>query len=316
MLTLGHEALADLASSFPDVEFVRADGAADLRPHLADVEAVVLVGFAYTAEVAAMLANEAPRLRWIQSANAGVDSLFKKGVPSDIPLTHGPTIWGPGVAEHAVALLLGLLRRFPELERNRARHAWDRDAMVRRMESLEGRLVLCLGFGKIGRGVAQRLKPFGSRVVGFATSARADVDAEAIVGLDRLDDYLPEADAVVIALPSSEETRGLISRERLALMKPSALLVNVARGDIVDEAALAECLAQGRLAGASLDAFEREPLPADDPFWDLENVILTPHIAGFGGNAFGRLAELVGENLRRYQAGEPLLYPVKMPDGG
>jgi phosphoglycerate dehydrogenase-like enzyme len=112
MLTLGHEAMAALAPEFPDVDFVRADSAAALRPHLADVEAVVLVGFAYTAEVAAMLTGEAPRLGWIQSANAGVDSLFKKGVPRGIPLTHGPTIWGPGVAEHAVALLLGLLRGF------------------------------------------------------------------------------------------------------------------------------------------------------------------------------------------------------------
>ena len=314
MLTDGHEALAGVAAAFPTVRFIRIDDDDALGRHAPELEVLLTVGFRYTASAAKILRDGAPALKWIQWANAGIDTLLRHGIPPGVAVTYAPTVWGPTVAEHAVAMLLGLARRFPDLERDRAAAAWNRADRAAAMVSLDGMLVLCLGFGAIGRSAAQRLRPFGARIVAFARSARQDPDAEAILGLDRLDDFLPQADAVVIALPSAPGCRGLLDRRRLASMKPSAILINVARGDIVDEDALADALSAGRLSGAGLDVFSTEPLPSDRRLWRAPNTILSPHLGGYGGKAYERLADLLRTNLERYLSGRTLLHPIVRED--
>ena len=312
MLIEGHDAIAAVAHDFPKVQFVRIDDTPTLRANAHDLEGLIVFGFRYGDEVVSILRNEAPSLKWIQWANAGIDTLLRHGYPRNVAITYAPTVWGSTVAEHAVALLLGIARQFPRLERDRVRSQWQRHELSKTLASIEGRIVILMGLGPIGRGIAQRLRGFGTRVIAVASTSRDDPDVETVLSLDRLDEVLPSADALVIAIPSSSATRGIIDRRRLGTMKRSAILVNVARGDIVDEIAMAEALAEGSLAGAGLDAFSREPLPANHPFWGLSNVILSPHVAGNGGPAYERLAALLRDNLGRYLSGEQLLYPAPL----
>jgi phosphoglycerate dehydrogenase-like enzyme len=200
-----------------------------------------------------------------------------------------------------------------QAERDRAKGEWGRPAMLRASGSLEGLRLVVLGFGNIGREAALRARAFGMKVTGIARSPRREELAEQIVGPDQLRAWLPQADVLLIAAPLNSGTRGLIGAAELALMKPASLVVNVARGEIVSETALAEALAAGRLAGAGIDVFDTEPLPKEHPFWALGNVILTPHTAGFGSTAgFGRMAAIVGDNAQRLIAGQPLLHVVDM----
>jgi phosphoglycerate dehydrogenase-like enzyme len=304
----GFDVLATHAQTVDGLRIVRAQSAAELGREIEDADVAMLGASFYTAEAARVVRERAPRLRWIQTASAGYDPFVKHGVPASIAVTNASGVWGATVAEHAMALLLGLTRRLPEAERNRAARDYRREEMSDLMQSLEGGNLLVIGYGSIGREVARRADAFAMRVTVATRSGRAD--GRDAVTLDRLDTVLPRADAVVACVPLTAATRQIISTQALAAMKPSAVLVNVARGEIVDQAALIEALRAGRLRGAGLDVFETEPLPADDPLWTLPNVILTPHVAGYAAASFDRLARLFVDNLHRLRAGQPLVNRV------
>jgi phosphoglycerate dehydrogenase-like enzyme len=174
------------------------------------------------------------------------------------------------------------------------------------VNELPGKTVLVVGFGEIGREVARLAQAFGMRVL--AVKRAADDTAS---GPDRLDDFVAEADAVVVTLPLTEETRGLIGRDTIARMRDGAILVNVGRGAVVDEEALVEALASGKLAGAALDVFAEEPLPAASPLWELDNVILSPHTAALSLRENERIVDLFAENLRRYLRSDELLSRIR-----
>ena len=292
------------------VEAVTVGDTAAMTRELADADALWAWPAFYDAELVEVLARHRPRLRWVQLPTMGYDPVELHGVPSGVTVTTAGDAYAPTVAEHALTLLLALVRRVPEAVRNADQHRWDQTG-ARAIGTLHGATVTVVGFGNIGREVAVRLRGFGARVVAVSRSGRPDSLADEVVAADRLFDALGRSDAVVLAVPLNAQTRHLIDARALAAMQPHALLINIARGGVVDQAALTTALAEGRLGGAGLDVTDPEPLPADDPLWTLPNALITPHVAGYGGDvAPRRILALVERNLQHFIAGRPLESPA------
>jgi phosphoglycerate dehydrogenase-like enzyme len=288
-IALAFAAGPELARALPDAEVIVAQG-------LSDDEL-----------------DRAQRLRWLSSWAAGVErvarlALFARG----IVLTNASGVHGPNIAEHLLAMILMFTRAMPRLHRAQLARRWERSAASRSdgPGELTGKTLLIVGLGRIGEALAVRARPFGVRLVAVKhdPSARHDagVAVDELVGMDRLDEVLGRADHVCLTVPLTRETHHLIDARRLARMRPTAHLYNIARGAVVDQAALVDALRSGRLAGAGLDVFEHEPLPEDSPLWDLDNVILTPHVAGATPHYFERAAALFADNLDRFLSGQPL----------
>lgn len=312
-LTAGFPELARACAGLDGAILVAPEDAQDFAREIGDAAALVVHNARYSAEIATIVNGRARRLRWIQLATQGSDALSRHGIPPGAVVTNAADVWTPAVAEHTLALLLGLVRRLPQLERNRARAEWLKEETIASLSCLRGKTLLVLGAGNIGGEVARKAKAFGMRAIGVARTARSKRPFASVVPVERLAEVLPLADALVVALPLTEKTRRLVGARELGLLKPEAVLVNVARGGIVDERALVAALATGRLAGAGLDVFEQEPPPSDHPLWRLPNVILSPHVAGYGDpEVLERLARLVRDNVARYLAGKPLRHRIEL----
>ncbi len=297
--------LAGLAARH-GVDLVVVDDTPALLAALADADAAWLWPAFYDAQLVAALERHAARLRWVQLATMGYDAVEAHGVPRGVTVTYAGDAYAPTVAEHALALLLALFRQLPAALRNGAERRWDQ-SVSRRIATLNEATVGVLGFGPIGRAIAGRLRACGARVVAITRSGSPDALADAVFPSTRLLDALPGCDALIVAAPLNDQTRGLIGARALAALPPHARLVNIARGGLVDHAALHAALAAGRLAGAALDVTAPEPLPPDDPLWTNPDVIVTPHVAGYGGDVPGRrVTELIERNLIAYRAGRPL----------
>jgi len=243
-----------------------------------------------------------PRLRWLQTTGAGVEGqLYPSLRKSDVILTNAKGIHAPYCAEHAFALLLGLTRALPDYVRDQDARRWTARPLI----EIGGWTLGLIGLGGFGREMAQRGKGFRMHVLGY-DPYRADPPPHVDETTTDLDELLRRADVVMVACPYTRETRHLLDARALALMKPTSYLISVTRGGIVDEAALIEVLQERRIAGAGLDVFEQEPLPAESPLWTLDNVILTPHAAGRSQNRPRPTVELFCDNLRRFLAGRPL----------
>jgi phosphoglycerate dehydrogenase-like enzyme len=299
----------DLRPALPDgVAAVAYDPGAPLPDEHLDAEALVVWGSGRARLEA--IARDARRLRWVQSLAAGPDSVLAAGFGPDVALTSGRGLHDAPVAEHALALLLAAARRLHRLRDAQHARVWRDDLGGIQplrdpgaFRSLIGASIVIWGFGRIGRRLAGYLRAMGAEVAGVARSAGAR-DGVPVVDEAGADALLPGADALVLVLPSLPSTRRTLDARRLALLPAHAWVVNVGRGDTIDEGALAAALRGGRLGGAALDVFEEEPLPAASPLWGLDDVILTPHAAG--GRPYGAEA-LIEENLRRLLAGTPLL---------
>jgi phosphoglycerate dehydrogenase-like enzyme len=259
-------------------------------------------------ELAPTLASR-PNLRWIQGTSAGVGRLVERVglLESDVTVTTASGVHARPLAEFALLAMLMFGKNTLHLMRQQGDHRWERHAD----EEIRGKVVCVVGLGKIGHEVARLARALDARVVGTVRDpgarTAAELGVDELLPTDRLDELLPIADVVVLATPHTHETHRLFDARRLALLKPSAILVNVARGDVVDEAALTEALQTGRLRGAALDVFEKEPLPADSPLWDLDNVFISPHSASTVASENERIAELFCENLENYLEGAPLV---------
>ena len=270
-------------------------------------EAEVLFDFG-PLELAPTLAAR-PRLRWIQATSAGVGKLADRVglTQSSVAVTTASGVHARPLAEFVLLAMLMFGKDVLRLEREQREHRWERFAG----EEVAGKTVCVVGLGKIGREVARLSRALDARVVGTVREVRErtpeDLGVDRLEPTDRLDELLPEADVLVLAVPHTALTDRILDARRLALLKPGAILVNIARGDIVDEAALAEALASGRLRGAALDVFEQEPLPPESPLWDLPNVFVSPHSASTVAAENERIVELFQENIRRYLEGQPLL---------
>ena len=237
-------------------------------------------------------------LRYLQITSAGLDRIPLDWVRErGIKLCNAEGVYSGPMAEWTVMRILELLRRVPQDFRMQLAGEYKRDF---KWQELAGKKVFLAGFGAYGREIARRLKPFGVTLTVFNRSRKEDPNVDEFLPLSELKARLPEADILVLAVALTDGTRHLIGADAFARMKRGALLVNASRGPVVDEAALVTALTDGTLAGAALDVFETEPLPADSPLWKLENVLLSAHNSYFGNNNHRRMMELVLKNLREY----------------
>ena len=260
----------------------------------------------------------AKQMRWLCTASAGVDHYMDASLwPNpDCILTNSSGAYGTTISEHIVMVSLMLLRRMPEYQPFIDQHEWAQHFYP--IRSVTGSSVIILGTGDIGSHTARRMKALGANITGVSRSGRSGEPAfDKVIPSSELDSVLPTADLLVIALPATPETAGILSRERIALLPASAYVINVGRGSAIDQDALAEALQERRLAGAALDVMVPEPLPSDHPLWTCPNTILTPHISG--NMSLGLTCQLAVEmfcrDLAHYAAGEPLEHLVDRARG-
>ena len=295
-----------LQSQFPDVDFVTVASIGDARRAVADADAVI--GYCNEEVVGA-----AERLVWVQVGSAGVERCLTTGAIADgtVLLTNMQKMSSPVIGEHAVALMLSLARGLPQQSKAMSGGEWNRNfGDELGMFSVEGRTLLVVGLGGIGKAAAKRASALGMRVVATRNSSREGPDYVDYVGLsDELFDLAAEADVVINALPLTPQTQGIFDRAFFDAAKPGIIFVNVARGGSVVTDDLVAALKDGRVVSAGLDVTDPEPLPADHELWQLPNVIITPHIAWYGSSG-DRERALALENVRRFIAGDALLNVV------
>jgi len=296
--------LAKLKQQLQPAEIIHAQDAAEIMSALARADVAILSG-----DLDDRFAD-APRLRWIHCDHAGLNKSARPWV-----LEHGLFVTSssgrsaPALAEHAFLFMLLFAYRYPMFLEAQRQHRWGFEGQ-NQLRGLIGKTIGVVGLGNTGREIATRARAMGMRVLGYRRSAEAVPNVDRLYASARgesLDDLLRESDFVVLATPLSDATHHLIGARELALMKSSGVLVNMARGAVVDEAALIDAMRAGRIAGAGLDTFEQEPLAPDSPIWDLPNVLITPHTTPQVPDRTGRSFEMISENIRRYRAGERML---------
>ena len=289
------------------LDFLVARDEGELLRALPEADALWITPTYYLPAVPQAVMAKPGALKWIGLTSAGYDVLLRNGVPPGVTLTYAVSVHGPAVAEHAVALLLALLRQLPRAFAAQEHAKWDAPAMIASMRSLEDLTVAIVGFGSIGGAIATRLRPLAKRILGVSRSGASDPRADDMFPSARLHEALAQSDAVILSVTYGPETQHLIDAVALGQMPPGALLINVSRGGVVDGTALHRALAEGSLGGAALDVSDPEPLPARDPLWRTPGVIITPHIGSFGSRATGaRLADQYERNLERFARGEEL----------
>jgi len=235
-------------------------------------------------------------VRWFQFLSAGRDRLMRAGLPPAIELFGPGEALAPAVAEHAFALALSLYRGIPQAVSSAN---WDR-RIAARMRAMEGDTALVVGLGAIGRDVARRARAFGMRVMAATRSPRPDPNCDEVRPLEALPELLPQAGVVFLTLALTSETRHTLGAPQFAAMRDGAFIVNVGRGGLLDQSALAAALSSGKLGGAGLDVCDPEPLPDDDPLWRAPNLVVTPHVAAIGSwRSEQRLAALVADRAIR-----------------
>jgi len=269
-------------------------------------EADILYAWKFPPELYPM----ATRLSWLQAMGAGVDWALVPTLPAGVVVTRIPGIFGPWMREYVLGWCLSITQRTETYRRAQRERHWRQDILP---ERLAGKTMAIVGLGDIGRTIAAGAAALGLRVIGVSRSGRAVRGVERVVRLPRLERALSEADFVIVVLPLTEDTRGLVGAQALAAMKPTAWLFNIGRGAVVDEPALIGALKAHRIGGAVLDVFPTEPLPSDHPLWGLDNVVVTPHVSGPSTPA--EITPVFNDNLARWLAGRPLRHVVDRARG-
>ena len=304
-----------LKTEFPQIEVIHRENYDGLTEHLRDAE--IVLAFSLRPEQF----KAAQKLRWIHAPTAAVHQLmFPELVKRDVVLTNAHEVHGPVVAEHVIALIFALAKKIPQATRLQQKRIWGQDAMWNdgsRPREIAGSTLGLIGLGSIGRRVARMASALGMHVIAVREHPEKEKPegVSAVYASAQLKELLSQSDFVVMAAPLTDTTRGSIDADRLSAIRPDAHLINVGRGAQVNEAALAKALRNHRIAGAALDVFEQEPLPAESPLWELENLLITPHTAGLTEKLWQRHYALFSENLRRYLAHEPLLFIVDKSKG-
>ncbi len=304
-----------LKAEFPKIDVAHLTSYDGAEQHLRDCD--ILFAFALRPEQFTLAKN----LRWIHAPTAAVHQLlFPELVNSDVVLSNAREVHGPVVAELVIALMFALAKKIPQAVRLQQKHVWGKSAIWNdgpRPREIAGATLGLIGLGGIGRAVARMASALGMRVI----AAREHPEKERPQGVDavyasaQVNEVLSQSDFVVVAAPLTDATRGLINAERLAAMRQDAYLINVGRGPHVDEGALADALRNHRIAGAALDVFDQEPVPAESPLWDLENLLVTPHTGSLTEKLWPRHYTVFSENLKRYLAHQPLLFTVDKRKG-
>jgi phosphoglycerate dehydrogenase-like enzyme len=312
--TLPRAYVDQLRRDFPQHRFLDAWDPEALARLLPEADA------AFTASIDRKAFGTLPRLRWVQSPAAGVGGLLSPDlVSSPIVLTSARGVRARAIAEHVLGVTIALARQLPLVLRRQAAHTWALDELETAgvVRTLHGRRMGIVGLGSIGLEVAKVAAPFGMSVTAIRRRVGEPVPevVEEVLPPEGLPVLLAKSDVIVLAAPLTSGTRHLIDRAALDGTRRGALLVNVGRGKLLDDEAVVAALRDGRLGGAALDVFTREPLDPASPYWDLPNVIVTPHIAGAMEDYWTPLVALFTENLRRFEAGRPLLNVVDKSAG-
>lgn len=286
---------AAIKNALPQLAVVATADAAEAQSHMH--EATVLVAKAQ--DILPSMLAVAPRLGWIQALTTGVDPLRTLPLQPQTLITSGRGIHGPQMGELTVLLMLSLYRQFPRMLANQRDSQWQRWGQ----RLLLGRTVVIVGVGTISEAIAARCRPFGLKVIGISSRSEAPGFDE-MHPRERLVEVAARADFLLVVVPYEPATHHLIDAQVLAAMRPDAFLINIARGNVVDEIALIQALQSGRIAGAGLDVFAEEPLPTASPLWRLPNVIVTPHIGGMSDIYAEQILPLLLHNLQAWSAGD------------
>lgn len=297
---------ARLKEEFSDIEFVQLPNDHRLAREIPDTD--IFIGWSLKPEFLAT----ASKLKWIHSPAAAVNQLLSPElVRSDIVVTNSTGVHGPVVAEHAVALLLALAKRLPRSMQYQAKKQWSQTELWNeqpRPREVDGATVAVIGMGVIGSEFTRRAKALGLRVLAVReNSEKGAAGADQVFSSSQIDQALAQADYVLVCAPLTPASAGIINKARLQRMKKDAYLINVSRGQLIDEPALLEALEKRRIAGAALDVFCQEPLPRSSRFWKLDNVLITPHTAAVTERLWERHFRFIVENLKRFLAGQTLL---------
>lgn len=293
----------------PDRELLITRDHAEMHARLDDLE--IVAGYPPR-----QLLLDAPALRWYQQWSAGADWLLRhpEALERAFVITNARGIHAGQITEHVFAQLLALARHLPAAHAAQQRREWWKPA-ANDLFDLEGKAMLVIGTGAIGARIMRVAQAFGMDVIGVRRTPGEDAGPPRIVSVDRLDRELPAADVVVMTTPLTARTRNMLDERRLRLMKPGAYLINIGRGGTIDETALAAALTDGHLAGAGLDVFAQEPLPADSPLWDSPNLLITGHYSGDTPDYDRRALALFLDNLERYVAGREMRNVVDKVEG-
>ncbi|WAL62492.1 D-2-hydroxyacid dehydrogenase [Thermocoleostomius sinensis] len=290
-----------------DVEAVWADADGNLKGGDASDAEIYFNGFYLKQSVLHRVLEAAPNLRWQHTPSAGVDHILKstKFLERQIILTNSAGVYAIPIAEFVMMLILNRAKQFPALRTRQAQRHWHQEIGFTFQELVDATLLI-IGAGSIGQAIADRASAFGMRVWGSRSRPDPLPAFERVVGRDEWRSVLPEADYVVVATPLTTDTIGMIDEAAFRSMRSTAYFINIARGAVVNEPALLTALKEGWIAGAGLDTFSTEPLPAESSFWSLPNVVISPHCSGFSPQNDRRLVELFLDNLTRYRQGQPL----------
>jgi len=295
-----------LGQEFPGLEIVQRSNYDGIEAELRDTEVIFTISLRPTQFTAAS------QLRWIHAPTAAVHQfMFPELIQSQVVLTNSTEVHGPVVAEHVMALIFALAKKIPQAALLQREKVWGQESMWnegQHLREIAGATLGLIGVGSIGRRVAQMASGLGMKVIAVREHVQKGTPqgVQAVYSAAELDRLLAQSDFVVLAAPLLATTQRLMNAERFAQMKPDAFLINVGRGPQVDEAALAEAIRKRQIAGAALDVFDQEPLPADSPLWDLDTLLITPHTAGLTEKLWQRHYDLFSENVRRYMAHQPL----------
>lgn len=296
---ISQEHVEKIQSGFPAVEVVQTANPQEAEKIVWDAD--VIVSWWSNFQPAFL---DSPKLRWVHALSAGVDGfLLPQILEGKVLLTNSRGIHGIPISEHVFALMLAFSRGLNHFARHQAQKKWQRVTLT----ELRGKTLGIVGMGSIGSEIARLGAAFGMRVMAVKRSpGPAPEGVNRVVGTEGMEMVLKESDYLVLAVPLTPETRGMIGAAQLEQMKPTAVLINIARGEVVQEEQLVAALQQGVIAGAGLDVFETEPLPADSPLWQLENCIITPHCAALSPQYMTRAIDLFCRNLDAFLQGEPM----------
>ena len=301
-----HDWAKAVSAQVPEMHVVVAELGADPRPLLATADAAF--GMPTPEQLAA-----APQLQWLQAPAAAPPPSFFSAelIEHPVVVTNLRGVYKDNLANHVMAYVLSFARGLPRYAAQQAQGQWHRDIDDIGIVDIAATTMLLIGAGEVAVATATRAHAFGIRVIGvdsFPERVRAELDA--LHHIDELDHVLPTADWVVMTVPHTPETEAMMHAARFATMKRSAYLINVGRGETVRLDHLTEALANGMIAGAALDVSEIEPLPNTHPLWSLSNVIITPHVAGYGHDTDAEREAVIVENAQRFVRGEPLRYVI------
>jgi phosphoglycerate dehydrogenase-like enzyme len=285
-----------LRAEFAGLDFMLFHKSAEVSRDLSDIDVMIMFGI----EIRDQMLRDAPQLKWIQSLATGVDHFLRcPSLRRDVLITSGRGIHGVPMREHVLYLMLAISHDARRQVEDSQRHVWQR----RLWTTLHGKTAVIAGTGVVGAAIGEMLQALGMHVIGVSRTPRVTRGFDEIVPSDRLRQSASHADYLINVLPAAPDNAALLDAALFGAMKPAAYYISAGRGQTVDEAALIEALRQGRIAGAALEVFQTEPLPADSPFWDLPNVFITPHVGGYIVEYEEFIMPLVIDNMRLFLAG-------------